>query len=165
MSRDGARTVTAVVLAVALGGGALAYGGFQLHKLRQIENGPAVEGRATDWAAHPSRGRTVYRLKYTFARAGSDHAGGPVRVSKELHDATRAGAPLVVRSAPVRPDWHLPEEALADAKSDAVLTVFTGALVLVFVLTALVLVWAANRRRARAAPADNFPKDPPTGSP
>src|SRR4051812_23182790 len=109
MSKDGAKTVAAIVLALVLGGGALAYGGFQLHKVREIERGPAAEAHATDWAASPSRSRTTYRVKYAFARAGSPHAGGPVRVSQDVHDRTRAGAPLVVRSAPERPDWNLPE--------------------------------------------------------
>ena len=169
MSRDKARTVVAIVIAVVLGGGALAYGGFQLQKVRAIERGPAVAAHATDWNASPSRSRPDYRVKYAFARAGSDHTGGPVRVPKDVYERTRAGAPLTIRSAPDHPDWNLPEAAIDDAKSDAALTAFSGALVIVFVLTALVLMRAAKRRAKAAsqpaAPADNFPKDPPTGSP
>ncbi|MBN9122459.1 MAG: hypothetical protein J0I06_25500 [Planctomycetes bacterium] len=168
MSKSGAKTITAIVLALAVSGGALALGGFRLHKLQQIENGPTVGGRATDWNAYPSRGSTVYRVRYAFAHDGAERSGGWVRVSQEVHGATRAGAPLRVRVAVGRPGWHLPEDAIADAKADAAFVLFTGALVLVFVLTALVLVWAAKRLQAKPAPTvsapDNFPKDPPTGS-
>jgi hypothetical protein len=170
MLKDGAKTVTALVLALTIGGGAIAYAGFQIHKLQEIERGPTVDGRATDWKTSPARGRTTYRVKYAFAHDGAGYAGGWVRVPKEIHDDTRAGTPLRVRLAAERPDWHLPESAIAEAKSDGVLLLITGALVLVFVLTALVLMWAAKRRKVQAAaraatpPADNFPKDPPTGS-
>jgi hypothetical protein len=134
-----------------LGGGALAYGAFQFQKVREIERGPAVAAHATDWAAVPSRTRPDYRVKYAFARAGSDQTGGPVRVPKDVHDRTRAGAPLLIRSAPDRPDWNLPADVINDAKSDAALTAFSGALIIVFVFTALVLMWAAKRRRAKAS--------------
>jgi hypothetical protein len=170
MSKDAAKTVTAIVLAVVLGGGALAYGGLQIQRVREIERGPAAPAHATDWITSPSRGRTVYRVKYAFARAGSDHTGGPVRVSQDVYDRTRAGAPLIIRSAPERPDGKLPEEAIVDAKSDAALVVFTGALVLVFVSIAVVLVWAAKRAKAKAVARGairtgaNFPKDPPPSS-
>ena len=61
MSKDGAKAVAAIVLAVVLGGGALAYGGFELHKLREIERGPAVEGHAIGWSKSTSRGRVTGR--------------------------------------------------------------------------------------------------------
>ena len=171
MSKDGTKTVVAIVLALAIGGGALAYGGFQLQKVREIESGPTVVASGTVWQLAPSRGRTTHRVKYEFVRGGSVHTGGWARVSKDVHDRVSAGAPLLIRSAPERPGWNLPEEAIAGARSDAMFTIYTGALVLVFVLTALVLMWAAKRRKAKTAaraappPADNFPKDPPTGSP
>lgn len=151
MSRDSARTVVAIVIAVVLGGGALAYGGVQFQKVREIERGPSIAAHATDWVVVPARTRPDYRVTYAFSRAGSDHTGGPVRVPKDVYDRTRAGVPLMIRSAPDRPDWSLPADVIDDAKSDAAFTAVSGALVIVFVFTALVLMWAVKRRRAKAA--------------
>lgn len=156
--------VALVGLILALGAGALGSGGFDLYRVRRIEAGPVVEGRATAWDVVELRRSTQYKVKYEFARDGEPRTGDWARVTKQTHDTTRAGAPLPVRYAAERPDWHLPEAALKQARTRAGLTVLAGVVVLVFPAFPLMAAWVARRAKAKRD-AGHFPKAPPPGSP
>ena len=82
-------------------------------------------------------------------------------MAPEVYDRTRRGEPLTVRVADGNPNWHLPEDAIKDARTTAGLTLFCGVVVLVFALVAVVLMWAARRLKAKRHGASHFPKDPP----
>lgn len=155
------KLVAVLLFALAMGAGAVGHGCYRLYQIAQIRRGPAAEGRATDWAVEPRRDR-VYRVRYTFEADGAPRAGGPTVVPKDVHDATRKAPALTVRYAADRPDWHLPEAAIAGETERAALTALPGAVVCAFVLLGSLFAWLGARLRARAEPPVNIPKDPPT---
>lgn len=155
------KSVLAILFALLLGGGAFAFGAFSLYKVAQIAGGPVIEGRATAWDTSRSRGRVRYKVTYTFARDGATYTGTAV-IPQDVHDATRGGAPLVVRTAAANPEWHTPDAALPTMRNGALIALGTGGVLLALVFGTTVLPRLGKRP---PAPTSNIPNDPAPGSP
>jgi hypothetical protein len=170
--RDGVKTGVKVLLAIAIGAAAIAYSRHLDHKVESIRSGPAFDARAVEWGTHRSKRQLGYKVKYQFTLEGVTYTSDWATVPRAVHDATRAGAPLPVRRAATRPEWHLPEASIAGVQEDAEWALLAGVAAIFVGSAAVIIPWVARRRRARAAtaafiaqhakpPADNFPKDPP----
>jgi hypothetical protein len=164
------KLVVVLVLVFALGAGAGAYGGYRYYQIEQMQNGPAVEARPIAWTKRSARKSAVYSVSYKFDANGVTHTGGGVAVPKDVYDGAQKAHAITVRHAPERPDWHLPEAALESEKESAARIALSGLFTCAFIALASALAWFSGRRQAQTAAqpaplaADNFPKDPPTGS-
>lgn len=152
------KTWFAIAVVLVLGSVSVGTGAQQFYKHQTIARGPTFEGRATAWDTSRSRGRVYYKVTYTFVRDGATYTGGPVTVPQEVHDATRGGAPLVVRAARAYPDWHQPDATLTSTRLGSGVMCGTGTILLAMGAFTLLARW---RARARA----RIPEAPPPGSP
>ncbi|MBM3981113.1 MAG: hypothetical protein FJ304_12655 [Planctomycetes bacterium] len=150
------KTWFAIAVVLVLGTVSVGIGAQQFYKHQTIANGPTFEGRATAWEKARSRGRERYKVAYTFVRDGVTYTGGLVVVPQDVHDATRGGAPLVVRAAGAYPDWHQPDATLTSTRLGSGTMCGTGA-----ILLAMGTFTLLARRRTRA----RVPVAPSPGSP